>query len=96
MISESRSLGWERKLDGIFHLKLNIFSSPIANKYHEGKMQSTLKRGLYAPETTVLQALGSFFFAGLASRPFTLRLALAFRCHVKDRLVESGVDCRYN
>ena len=29
-------------------------------------MQSTLKRGLYAPETTVLQALGSFFFVGLA------------------------------
>jgi hypothetical protein len=28
-----------------------------------------LKRGLYAPETTVLQALGSFFFAGLA-QPF--------------------------
>ena len=59
-------------------------------------MQSTLKRGLYAPATTVLQALGSFFFAGLASRPFTLRFALAARCIVKDRLVESGVDCRYN
>ena len=29
-------------------------------------MQSTLKRGLYAPETTVLQALGSCFFVGLA------------------------------
>jgi hypothetical protein len=29
-------------------------------------MQSTLKRGLYAPATTVLQALGSFLVAGLA------------------------------
>ena len=29
-------------------------------------MQSTLKRGLYAPETTVLQALGSCFLVGLA------------------------------
>ena len=28
-------------------------------------MQSTLKRGLYAPETTALQALGSFLFVGL-------------------------------
>ena len=67
-ISESRSLGWERKSDGIFHLKLNIFLSPIVNKYREGKMQSTLKRGLYAPATTVLQALGSFLVAGLAFR----------------------------
>ena len=31
-------------------------------------MQSTLKRGLYAPATTVLQALGSFLVAGLARR----------------------------
>ena len=29
-------------------------------------MQSTLKRGLYAPKTTVLQAFGSCFFAKLA------------------------------
>ena len=38
-------------------------------------MQSTLKRGLYAPATTVLQALGSFFFAGLVFRPVTERLS---------------------
>ena len=73
---ESRSLGWERKMDGILHLKLNIFSSPIANKYREGKMQSTLKRGLHAPETTVLQALGSFNCAGLAFLRIGLNLAL--------------------
>jgi hypothetical protein len=30
----------------IFHLKLNIGGIPIANKYHEGKMKSTLKREL--------------------------------------------------
>ena len=75
-LSESRSLGWERKWDGILHLKLNIFSSPIANKYREGKMQSTLKRGLHAPETTVLQALGSFTYAGFAF--LRTRLNLAF------------------
>ena len=74
---ESRSLGWERKLDGILHLKLNIFSSPIANKYREGKMQSTLKRGLHAPETTVLQALGSFTYSGFAF--LRSRLNLAFQ-----------------
>ena len=49
-LSESRSLGWERKSGRIFDLKLNIFSSPIVNKYHEGKVQSTLKRELNAPE----------------------------------------------
>jgi len=29
---------------GKFHLKLNIGEKPIAHKYREGKMQSTLKR----------------------------------------------------
>ena len=57
-------------------------------------MQSTLKRGLYAPATTVLQALGSFFFAGLVSRPVTLCFSeMLLRCYVLDRLAESGVDC---
>ena len=27
-------------------LKLNIYGKPIANKYYEGKMKRTLKRGL--------------------------------------------------
>ena len=39
-------------------------------------MQSTLKRGLHAPETTVLQALGSFNCAGLAFLRIRLNLAL--------------------
>ena len=34
------------KLGGKFHLKLNIGGRPIANKYCEGKMKRTLKRGL--------------------------------------------------
>ena len=33
-------------MGGKFHLKLNIGSRPIANKYHEGKMKRTLKREL--------------------------------------------------
>ena len=45
-IYESRSSGLERKLGGKFHLKLNMGSKPIANKYHEGKMKRTLKREL--------------------------------------------------
>ena len=47
---ESRSSGLERKLGGKFHLKLNMGSKPIANKYHEGKMKRTLKRELKVPE----------------------------------------------
>ena len=46
VISESRSLEVERKVGGKFHLKLNTSLKPIANKYHEGKMKRTLKRGL--------------------------------------------------
>ena len=49
-VSESRCLGRQRQLGGIFRLKLMIFSSPIANKYREGKMKSTLKREFNAPE----------------------------------------------
>ena len=57
-LTESRSLGWERKLGRIFDLKLNIFSSPIVNKYREGKVKSTLKRELNVPEIVVNQAIG--------------------------------------
>ena len=45
-IEDSRSLGFERKLVGKFHLKLNIGLRPIENKYHEGKVKRTLKRKL--------------------------------------------------
>jgi len=34
------------KIGGKFHLKLNIGKRPIANKYCEGKMKRTLKKGL--------------------------------------------------
>ena len=47
-----------RKAGGKFHRKLNISSSPIANKYHEGKVKSTLKRELNVPEIVVNQAIG--------------------------------------
>ena len=47
-----------RKSGGKFHLKLNMGSRPIANKYHEGKVKRTLKRELNVPEIVVNQAIG--------------------------------------
>ena len=43
---ESDSLGLLSKLGDILHLRLNIGGKPIANKYCEGKVKRTLKRGL--------------------------------------------------
>ena len=43
---ESSSLGMLLKMGGKFHLRLNIGTRPIANKYREGKMKRTLKREL--------------------------------------------------
>ena len=47
---ESRSLKLERKVGGNFHPRLLISVEPIANKYHEGKVERTLKRELKVPE----------------------------------------------
>ena len=46
VFEESGCLGMQPKMGGKFHLKLNIGTRPIANKYREGKMKSTLKREL--------------------------------------------------
>ena len=45
-LNESSCLGLQLKVGGTFHLKLNIYERPIANKYREGKMKRTLKRRL--------------------------------------------------
>ena len=45
-VVESDSLGLLSKLGDILHLRLNIGGNPIANKYCEGKVKRTLKRGL--------------------------------------------------
>jgi hypothetical protein len=42
---ESGCLGMQPKRGGRHHLKLNRGTTPIANKYREGKMKSTLERG---------------------------------------------------
>ena len=44
-------------MGGKFHLKLNIGTRPIANKYREGKMKSTLKRKSKARETVEREAI---------------------------------------
>ena len=61
---ESCSLGWERQLGGTSHLKLDTHSSPIENKYREGKVQSTLERELNVPETAVRKACGACVNSG--------------------------------
>ena len=48
----------QRKVGGILHLRLNIDTRPIANKYREGKMKSTLKRKLIVRETVRREAHG--------------------------------------
>ena len=43
-------------MGGNIHLKLNIDSRPIANKYREGKVKRTLERGLKVPEIAKREA----------------------------------------
>ena len=45
------------KVGGRLHLKLNIGETPIANKYREGKMKSTLERELKVREIVEREAL---------------------------------------
>ena len=46
-------------MGGKFHLKLNMNLRPIAIKYHEGKVKSTLKRELKVPEIAEREANGT-------------------------------------
>ena len=59
-------------MGGRFHLKLNIDSRPIANKYHEGKVKRTLKRGLKVPEIVVGE--GNITYAYALMRIACLRM----------------------
>lgn len=43
---ESGCLKVQPKVGGKLHLKLNMSTNPIANKYREGKLKRTLKREL--------------------------------------------------
>ena len=44
LFEESGCLRVQPEVGGKLHLRLNISTSPIANKYREGKLQRTLKR----------------------------------------------------
>ena len=57
---------WSAK-GGKFHLKLNIGSRPIANKYHEGKMKRTLERELKVPEIAEREANGTSFLGEIVA-----------------------------
>ena len=50
-------------MGGRFHPRLNINTRPIANKYHEGKVKRTLKRGLKVHETVQGEANAADVFA---------------------------------
>ena len=55
-LHESRSLELECKVGGNVHPRLIMIVKPIANKYHEGNMKRTLKRGLKVLEIAELEA----------------------------------------
>ena len=63
------------KMGGKFHLKLNIGERPIANKYREGKMKSTLERELTVREIVGRETLE----VRLAFWSSTARCILQFR-----------------
>ena len=54
---ESGCLGMQPKMGGKFHLKLNTGTRPIAYKYREGKMKSTLKRESKAREAVKMETI---------------------------------------
>ena len=73
-------MGLVHEVVGKLHLKLNIGSRPIANKYHEGKMKRTLKRELKVPEIAEREANGT---------------SVAWRdCRAHDALVGSCLVCQ--
>ena len=63
------------KFGGKLLLKLNIGTRPIANKYREGKMKSTLKRELKARETVKREAIEVSSEAVAISRGFRTQMS---------------------
>ena len=56
MFYKSRFLELDCKVGGHFHLRLLMSVKPIVNKYREGNMKRTLKRGLKVLEIAELEA----------------------------------------
>ena len=67
-------------MGGKFHLKLNICSRPIANKYHEGKVKRTLKRELKVPEIAEREADGTSALSKIVARQCDCSLLQCKRC----------------
>ena len=61
-------------MGGKFHLKLNIHSRPIVNKYREGKVKRTLKRELKVPEIAGREAIETSGIGQIASHVLERRL----------------------
>ena len=59
VFGESGCLGLQPKAGGKLHLRLNTSERPIANKYREGKLKSTLKRELKVREIANREAMGA-------------------------------------
>ena len=88
VFEESGCLGLQPKMRGIPHVKLNIGTRPIANKYHEGKMKSTLKRELKGLE--IVEGEGNGCRCALW---FYVKLTLSLSTHCAG---QRGLDGRYN
>ena len=78
----------ELQLGGKFHLRLNTGERPIANKYCEGKMKSTLKRELKGLE--IVEGEGNGCRCALW---FYVKLTLSLSTHCAG---QRGLDGRYN
>ena len=81
-------MGIEREAGGDIHPKLNIGERPIANKYREGKMKSTLKREIKGLE--IVEGEGNGCRCALW---FYVKLTLSLSTHCAG---QRGLDGRYN
>ena len=78
VIKESGCLGLQPKIGGKFHLKLNNGARPIANKYREGKMKSTLEKGEKYVKPLKGKRLKSAFVLSVISRQDFFAVHLLF------------------
>jgi hypothetical protein len=90
------------KIGGKLLLKLNIGTRPIANKYREGKMKSTLKRKLIVRETVrreahgISNALSRFRRSVLSTGVVRIRMdrwrsSLSIGCRISRRCASTGI-----
>ena len=68
-------MGFQLKVGGKFHLRLNIGNRPIANKYREGKMKRTLKRELKGLEIAKREPFGTSVTASHTASAITAEVS---------------------